>query len=436
MTRKITRRSFIKNGTGCAMSLSAMLAAGPAINVRGANDKIVIGCIGVGGRGLLDMRVLRGFEDAEIGAVCDVYRPHLDRALDATGGKARSYLDYRKLLEQKDLDAVSIGTPDHWHALTMIHSCQAGKHVHVEKPISLTIREGRMMVKAAQKYDRVVLVGAEFLSAPHFKQAIEIIRRGDIGKITEVHCWNFDNIAPEGIGNPPDTDPPEELDWDLWLGPAPKVPYNPNRCIYNFRYFWDYSGGQLTDWGVHYFGIIHAALDCDAPLSANVYGGKYGVSDNRETPDTIEAVWEYPGGVLVKYSYRLCNGHSPNGREHGIEFNGINGTLIVNMDGFEILPERKKGSKTEYRMEAQKVIGKTIEEPHLRHFLDCIKTGAQPVCDIERGHRATSAPQIGNLSYHTRQRVVWDREKERVINVEEANRLLSKEYREPWKLEV
>ena len=436
MSRRISRRSFIKNGTGGALAFQAALATGPAIDVLGTNEKIVLGCIGVGSRGFHDMRVFQKLEGVEIAAVCDVYQPHVDRAVEATDGKATPYRDYRKILERDDIDAVSIVTPDHWHALNTIHSCQAGKDVHVEKPISLTIVEGRKMVEAARRYKRVVQVGAEFQSAPHYQETVKLIRRGDLGKVTMVNCWTCGNIAPEGLGNPPDCDPPEGLDWDMWLGPAPKVPYNPNRCLYNFRWFWDYSGGQLTDWGVHHMGIIHWALGHDAPLSANVYGGKFAVTDNRETPDTIKATWEYPGGTLVTYSHRLGNSRSANGTSHGIEFCGTNGTLVVHMGGFEIFPEPKKGSKTQFRMKALKRRGRTVEEPHLRNFLECIKTREKPICDIEIGHRSTSATQIGNLSYHTGERVVWDREKERVTNVKKANKLLVKKYRRPWKLEV
>ncbi|MFH1743104.1 MAG: Gfo/Idh/MocA family oxidoreductase [bacterium] len=436
MKNRISRRKFIKKGTGGAIAVQAALAMAPAVNVLGANERIVLGCIGVGNRGFHDMRVFQKFDDTEIAAVCDVYKPYLDRAVDATDGKATPYGDYRRLLERKDIDAVSIVTPDHWHALNMVHACQAEKDIHIEKPISLTISEGRKMVEAARKYNCVVQVGAEFQSAPHFQEAMRMIRRGDLGKVSTVDCWTLGNLAPDELGNPPDSAPPEGLDWDMWLGPAPMVPYNPNRCLYNFRWFWDYSGGQLTDWGVHFFGIIHGALGYDAPLSANVYGGKFVLNDNRETPDTIQASWEYPNDTLVTYTHRLGNGHSPSGHGHGIEFNGTNGTLVVDMGGFEIFPELKKDSKSEYRMKAVKQKGPTIEEPHLRNFLDCVKTREKPICDIETGHRNTSAPHIGNLSYHTGQRVEWDREKERVTNVKSANKLLTKKYRRPWRLEV
>ena len=200
------------------------------------------------------------------------------------------------------MDAVVICTPDHWHALQTIHACQAGKDVYVEKPLSLCVAEGRAMVEAARKHKRVTQVGLHRRSSAFCREACEFVRKGGIGQVTVARCFHIQNEWPKGIGNPPNEEPPKDFDWDQWLGPAPKVPYNKNRTFYRFRWFYDYSGGQLTNFGVHYLDLIHWALGQDAPLAVTAMGGKYAVQDNREVPDTLEVLWQYPGNTLVTFS--------------------------------------------------------------------------------------------------------------------------------------
>ncbi|PYQ22141.1 MAG: gfo/Idh/MocA family oxidoreductase, partial [Acidobacteria bacterium] len=212
--------------------------------------------------------------DAEIVALCDLYQPYLDFAAQKVGGQPRQFKDYRKLLELKDLDAVVICTPDHWHALQMIQACQAGKDVYVEKPLSLVVSEGRAMVTAARRANRVVQVGLQRSSSAVTREAAELVRGGAIGKITVVRSFHIQNEWPKGIDAPPDEAPPADFDWDTWLGPAPKRPYNRNRSFYRFRWFYDYSGGQLTNFGVHYMDVVHRALGHDAPLAVTAMGGK------------------------------------------------------------------------------------------------------------------------------------------------------------------
>jgi len=298
--------------------------------------------------------------------------------------------------------------------------------VYVEKPVATTVAEGRAMVDAARRYGRVVQVGMQQRSGAHFQRAVEIVRSGALGTITLCRTWNVGNETPDGIDNPPDCDPPSELDYDMWLGPAPKRPYNPNRSHYSFRYFWDYAGGKITDWGTHLIDIIHWATGADAPLAVAASGGKYAVKDNRETPDTMEAVYDYPGFTLV-YSYRGCNGRPLDGRGYGMQFHGTNGTLFVDREGFEVVPE-------EGRMEAVSSGGSEQHEPHVRNFLDCVKSRARPISDIEIAHRSTTAPHLGNIALLTGRKIHWDRDQEQILDDPAANRLLSRPYRAPWHL--
>ena len=432
----ITRRDFVKDSTITAVGTSLALSAGPfAGRVLAANDKIVVGVIGCGGQGRTNMRDFLRQPDVEIAAVCDVYDANLHQAVEMTDGKATGYKDFRKLLERKDIDAVIIATPDHWHALPMIQACEAGKDVYVEKPLSHTIHEGRRMVEAARQHQRIVQVGTQQRSGAHFQRAVDVVRSGKLGKVSFVRTWNCSNQFPQGIGNPPDTDPLPGLDWDMWLGPAPYVRYNRNRCINTFRWFWDYAGGMLTDWGTHLIDIVHWAMDVDAPTGIFAAGAKYHIHDNRETPDNLEVTYEYPG-FMMNYSNRVLNNHGIDGHSYGIQFQGTQGTLFLDRAGFEFTPEPlrvgdESAPSTEKPFKSE---GSAQHFPHVRNFLDCVKSRQTPISDVEIGHRSTSAALLGNIALKVRQRIAWDGKKEEVIENAEANKLLSKQYRSPWKL--
>ena len=429
---KISRRDFVKGSTVTAMALSA----GPfASRVLGANERIVVGVIGCGGQGRSNMRDFLRQPDVEIAAVCDVYDANLYQAVEMTDGKAAPFKDFRKLLERKDVDAAIIATPDHWHALPMIAACQAGKDVYCEKPLSHTIYEGRKMVEAARKNQRIVQVGTQQRSGTHFQRAVEMVRSGKLGKVGFVRTWNSSNQMPQGIGNPPDTDPLPGLDWDMWLGPAPYTHYNRNRCLNTFRWFWDYAGGMLTDWGTHLIDIVHWAMDVDAPTSIFAVGSKSYIQDNRETPDNLEVTYEYPG-FIMNYSNRIFNNHGIDGRSYGIQFQGTQGTLFVDRAGFEFTPEpRRAGDETAPATEhAVRSEGSPQHFPHVRNFLDCVKSRQLPASDVETGHRSTSACLLGNIAFKVKQKIVWDGKQEQIVEHAEAGRLLTKQYRSPWKL--
>src|SRR5437764_328071 len=312
MDTPINRRTFTQG----VAAVGALAALSPAARPVGANDRVRLGFIGVGNRG---DQLLDGFlphSDAEVVGISDVYEPYLEPANKKAGGHAKFHHDYRQLLDRKDIDAVVIATPDHWHALMFVDACRAGKDVYCEKPLSLTIAEGRTMANVAKETGRVTQVGLHRRSARYVQEAVEILRSGMIGQITEAKCYHLRNEFPLGIGNPPDGEPPAGLDWDRWLGPAKKVPYNPNRCLYKFRWFWDYSGGQLTNFGTHYLDVIQWALGQDAPRGVVALGGQYAVTDNRQIPDTMEVVWEYDR-CLVTFSQ--INGNRSPGNRPGAE---------------------------------------------------------------------------------------------------------------------
>ena len=454
MSDVINRRDFMLR-TGLATAGAGLAIAGGARSVLGANDRVVVAVIGTGRQGTFDLSDFARQPDVEIAAVCDVYQPNLGnfdgnywRNADRNTplfmhGKAPLLChDFRQILDRKDIDVVVIGTPDHWHALPMIMACEAGKDIYVEKPISVVIDEGKAMVAAARKHKRVVQVGTQQRSGIHFQRAVQLVQDGFIGKVSFVRTWNYGNEYPQGIGNPPDSDPPATLDWNMWLGPAPKVPFNANRFGVapnrwsTFRYFWDYAGGMMTDWGVHLMDIVQWAMKVEGPNSVMASGGKWYLQDNRQTPDTLQVTYQYPDFVCV-YENRTCNANSMYGKGYGIEFHGTDGTLLVDRSGFEVYPEKRQhGAGRIEEIPAMKMSSVNPSHfDHIRNFLDCVKSRQKPISDIEIGHCSTSVCLLGNIAYRTQERLVWDVENQRFLQGgAKASQLLSREYRAPWKL--
>lgn len=438
MKERLSRREFLTGsgkaaaGLGIGIMTGDLLSAVPvnAADVRGANDKVVVGFIGCGNMGSTNLKGFLAREDVEIAAVCDVYEPYLNRAVETIGRKVDAYKDFRKVIERTDIDAVVVSTPDHWHAIPTVYACQAGKDVYVEKPLSHNIVEGRAMVRAAREHNRIVQLGTQQRSGTHFQRAVNIVKSGKIGKVTLARCWLVGNKFPDGVGREPDCAPPPDLDYDMWLGPAPKRPYNPKRCIYHFRWFWDYAGGQVTNFGVHFIDIIHWAMAVDAPLAVSTSGGKYAIDDMGETPDTVEAIFDYPGFTMV-FSYRNCNARGMDGQGSGMQFHGTDGTLYVNRQGFKIYPEGDRMKDVEVELESG---GSEQHGAHVANFIECVKSRNLPVSDVEIGHRSSSAPHLANIAYHTGRKIHWDAKRERIIDDKEASRLLGREHRKPWKL--
>jgi len=419
---RVARRDVLK-------TVSATLAVSNLARKVSANDRIAIGFIGMGGMGTGNLKFAMKHPEVAVVTVCDVYQPNLDRAAALAGNRPKPVKDFREILADKSVDAVCISTPDHWHALMTIEACKAGKDVWVEKPVCTTVEEGHKMVQAARKYDRVVQAGTMQRSGDVFQKAVQIVRSGQLGKVTFCRTWNYDHTKEEGIGNPPDSDPPAGLDYDLWLGPAPKRPFNPNRFLARFRWFWDYAGGMMTDWGVHWLDIVQMAFGEAMPKAITMLGGRYYLKDNGETPDTFEAVFEYPD-CLVAYEYRAGNSESMFKKGAGILFHGTRGTLFVTRGVYILVPE--KGSD----LAPEEV--KATNQANLAHwanFLQCIKSRQRPMSDIETGYRSTATCLLGNAAFRSRMRLDWDDRRE-TTRQREAHRYLTREYRRPWKLVV
>jgi predicted dehydrogenase len=443
------RRAFHRAATAATLSLAASSYRG----IAGANDRVRLGFIGVGNRGdqLLDAFLVH--KDCQAVALCDVYAPYLEAANKKLGGTAKLFQDYRQLLSQNAIDAVVIATPDHWHALQFVDACRAGKDVYVEKPTSLTIAEGRVMCRVAAETQRITQVGLHRRSIPYIREAVELIQAGAIGKVSVAKAYFHRNESPMGIGKPQNCPPPDGLDWDLWLGPARETEFNPNKCLYKFRWFWDYSGGQVTNIGTHYVDVIQWALGQVAPRAVVCLGGNFVLEDNREVPDTCESVWQYDHAIATFSQY---NGSSAPGNIRGwnLEFRGTHGTMYISDGpaGYEIVPEnvrleelpalspiareenQRQGRAVKPARKPAANKGPAGTEFHTRNFLDSVKSRKETYCPIETGHRSTSATILTRLAYQRGRLLTWDAAAERVTNDEEANKLLSYEYRKPWKL--
>jgi predicted dehydrogenase len=439
---KMSRRDFSKSAVMGAASLA--LSAGPAVrNVLGANDRIGLGVIAVGHQGRFDLGAFMRTKQVDVVALCDVWDVCLREALaelELSSEKVKLYKDFRKILDHKDVDAVLVVTPEHWHAIPTIMACEAGKDVYVEKPLSLTILEGRRMVEAANTHDRVVQCGTQQRSGEHFKKVAELIRNGRIGRLTEADTWIFSGTSTHTmLANHPDSDPPEGLDWDMFLGPAPYHHYNRGRHI-TWNWWWQTGGGQLTNWGVHLIDIVHWATGADAPQTVVASGGRFVSPGFFEVPDTVSVTYEYPGtkvnesGFLARFTDH--SGRGPDGHPYGMQFFGTEGTLFVDREGYTIWPKDivHDGAEGFGPTAVETGDGTPQHQPHVENFLECVRSRKKPNSDIETTHRSTSACIMGNISYRLRRKLQWDRDKEQFVDDDQANKLLTREYRKPWKV--
>jgi predicted dehydrogenase len=384
-------------------------------------------------------------------ALCDLKPAYIDIAATKAGTRPAVFRDYRRLLESKQVDAVVIATPDHWHALQLIDACRAGKDVYVEKPFSLTVVEGRRMVQVAAETKRVVQVGTQRRSEPVLREAAEFVRGGGIGTVTVARAFHIRNEWPSGIEKLADGPPPDPAEWDAWLGPAPKTPFNANRTYYRFRWFWDYSGGQMTNFGTHYVDMMRWCCGKEYPKAVTALGGRFAIDDNREIPDTMEAIWDY-GDQLITFSQFNANAAQGAGRRAEIEIRGTKGTLYLNSSSWEAIPEVPAAEPVEVRIprmpgtpgrtaakgspaiEPRKASGRDGTEAHVRNFLDCVKSRGQCNADALTGHVSTATTLIGNIAYRMRALLEWDGAAERFTNNAAANGRLHYEYRAPYKL--
>lgn len=426
--RNITRRTFAAGASALA------LTAASAQRVHGANERIRLGFIGVGNRGTQLLDAFLKHPDQHVTAFCEVFQPYLDRA-KAQIPTAAAYTDFRKLIESPDVDAVVIATPDHWHAIQTISACKAGKDVYCEKPLSITVREGRRMVEVARETKRIVQVGLHRRSSKLYAQLAEEVQNGRIGKVTVGRSYRLSNMHPAGIGKAPPAESPKDLDWDMWLGPRPLRKFQATIHPYKFRWHQQYSS-QMANWGVHYLDATRWITGDLAPTSIVALGGRYAIEDDRDIPDTLEALFELPkGGLAVFGQYEASS--VPALAKGEVEIRGTNGAIYVNERSYEVVTERGgqfQPAKARGKAEIVKAEDGDLTVQHARNFLDCIKSRALPNADVEIGHRSTTFSLLANLALAVKARLDWDAHREVVTNHAKANELLHYEYRKPWQL--
>lgn len=437
-----SRRRFLQNAgklTAAAIGTLPITEVIASENKKriSAADKLRVGLIGCNSMGWADLKEHVALPEVECIALCDVDESVLNKRAGeletATGKRATLYKDFRKLLENKDIDAVIIGTPDHWHCLMAVYAMQAGKDVYVEKPLANSIEECNVMVAAAKRYSRVVQVGQWQRSGPHWQSAMDYVRSGKLGKISHVKNWlyysGFKGLAPE-----PDTAPLPGVDYEMWLGPAPKQAFNKNRYHGTWRYFWDYGGGIMTDWGVHLLDMAFNGMGSVTPKSVMSTGGKYSFPQSAmQTPDNqfstydfgdYAVTWDHvTGSTLGLYGNNYC----------GVAFVGKNGTLVVDREKWRLFPESDNGQYLVPAMPEQKGTGKDLSL-HVKNFVDCIKTRAKPACDIETARNVAVNSQVANIGMRTGRKLFWDNAANAFVNDKEADRFVKPEYCNGWSL--
>lgn len=432
------RRSFIKNSALATAAVGLTATMPMAMNsCAGANEKLVCGLIGANGMGFNDLQAFLGQKNTECAAICDVDENVLNKRIADTekiqGTKPKGFTDYRKLLEEPGIDVIIIGTPDHWHCLPMVEACQAGKDVYCEKPLGNSIEEINIMERAAKKYNTVVQVGMWQRSDPHWRDAVEYVKSGKLGKIRTVRTWSYQGWMGN-IPVQPDSDPPAGVDYDFWLGPARKRPFNPNRFHFNFRWYYDYAGGLMTDWGVHIIDYGLFGMGDPTPKSIMAMGGKFAYPDDAaETPDTLQALYEFDGHTMLwDHGVGINGGYF--GRDHGVGFVGNNGTLVVDRNGWEVIPEVKQNKDLIERVPLIKGTGKGLEL-HMANFIEGVKTRNQNLnANITVAANTARVAHLGNIAQRTGKRLYWDNANSTFIGDEEANAYLVPTYRAPWEL--
>jgi predicted dehydrogenase len=447
LMNSINRRNFLSKAGSLAaasgfMGVPTAMAAGNApLPPVPANDRIGLGLIGCRGVGWQNLQAHLQVPGIEFIAFCDVDQSILDQRKSdyesLTGKKIAEYRDFRKMLENKDIDAVIISTPDHWHALITIAACEAGKDVYVEKPLGNNIEECEAMVRAVRHFKRVCQVGQQQRSGLHWQGAIRYVHSGALGPVRYVKTWGYINW--KGALPPlPDEPVPAGVDYDMWLGPAPERPFNPNRFHYNFRYFWDYAGGMMTDWGVHMIDIAFLGMKASGLKSVMSSGGKIAYPKGvQDTPDTQQVIYEFKDHMM-SWEHAIGIAGGPYNREHGVAFIGDNGTLIVDRNGWEVLPEmeRSGGGQMQPKMEAVPLQAPEGDDRvlHSRNFIECIRSRKDPVCSIESGAEVARIAHYGNIAFRSGQRLNADPVSGELILSGEARQLAGAHYRTPWKL--
>lgn len=415
--KDLARRRFLQTS---ALGLTAATYAGAA---QKPNERVRLAVMGVNGRGLQLLRGFMALANVEITTICEVDDAVVRPAQDALSNQERRpgvERDIRRVLEDRDLTALVVAAPDHWHALATVWACQAGKHVYVEKPISHNLVEGRRMVEAARRHDRVVQVGTQRRSGPHFASAVELVRSRRLGKIPFARTWIAGNRP--NIGRGKDSAVPRGVDYDLWLGPAEQRPFNRNRFHYKWHWNWDYGTGELGNNGIHGLDLVRWLLNLDTPTRICSGGGKLFYKDDQQTPDTQVAVFDFPTCNVV-WEHRIWSRSGLMGQPWGVALYGENGVLTFDSRGWHVEEGIEASDRTQ-----------EMDRAHLQNFIDCIRASRRPNADIEEGHKSTRLCHLGNLALRLGQTLHFNARTETCTNSPEANRLLGRTYRRPFAL--
>lgn len=422
----INRRGFLGASAANAAGMAAAGVVGwtgAAIAKSASSERLAVGVVGIRSQGKVLAEALAGLADVDVTMLCDVDEgllPQAARGIETLQGHSpRMATDFRRLLDDPALDAVVIATPDHWHAPMTILACQAGKDVYVEKPVSHSLAEGPAMIAAAQHARRVVAAGLQQRSGEHFQSAIEYIASGKLGSVHLAKAWTVHQR--KSIGFKKNTPPPAGVDYDLWLGPAAARPFNPNRFHYNWHWFWDYGTGELGNWGAHLLDVARWGLGVDFPTQVSAAGGKHHFHDDQETPDTLLVNYTFPGKTIT-WEHRLWSAHGLEGRSAAVAFCGDRGTLIVDRGGWKVYGQK----------ESVAAGPSDLLEPHLRNFVDCVKTRGVPACSLETGHISSALCHLGNISYRIGRSIRVNPATGTVVDDAAASQVARSEYRAPW----
>ena len=423
--KQTNRRQFIKH----TAALAGAVSIAPSLHAAGANDKFILGLIGPGGMGSNHLRALAGYKDVEVAYVCDPdenRRQAAAREVEKLAGKApQSVKDMRRVFEDKSVDAVVIATPDHWHVPASLLALESGKHVYVEKPCSHNIREGRLLVDAARRAKRVVQVGTQSRSAEHVRRAMDRLHNGAIGEVLIAKAWN--SQLRGNIGHVRPSTPPSQLDYDLWVGPAPMQPYQSNLLHSSWRWFTNFGCGDAGNDGVHDIDIARWGLGVDThPNTMTALGGKYFFDDDQQFPDTQYVAFEYDAGGRKKqliYEHRIWSPYVQEGHENGNAFYGTQGLMIFGKhNGWQLYGPRNKL--------IEEMRGAISLEAHHRNFLDCIRSGKSPNADAMTGHLSAALAHFANIATRLGTTLKLDPVKEAFLGNDDANKLLRRTYRE------
>jgi len=449
--RTVSRREFVSTtakagAVGVAVPAFVPRSVLAADGKPGANDRIQLALIGAGGMGNANLTNCAKYDDVTVAAVCDVWKSHLNKALQKYDNKPKGFHDYRDVLADKDIDAVIIATPHHWHCRQAVDACEAGKDIYLQKPMTLHLDESRVVKNAVLRHKRVCQVGTQIHASDNYRRVVERVQSGQLGDIAVARAFLVSNHAPDGEGFPPDTDPPAGMDWEMWVGPGPMRSFNENivKNGYAHTLFMDYGGGRTCGMASHILDLPYWALDLGFPLQVTATGGKFCIKDNTDAPDTHEVTWQFPNLVMTwsmsqvsSFGFNLQDvarytkhGASMEGvqRRLGYFLHGVNGALFGNYSHHTVVPQTTELARAEAPEE-------TIPSSpgHEREWLDCIRSREEPSCGVNYHHKVNTGNMLANLALKVGRSLRFDPATESIIDDPEATKLARPEYRDPWK---